>query len=375
MCNTNLTIDPETGYFKYPERPKELPDESEYPKNYAIKEFSKKEIDEHRYYRSIRGYSLNRLAKGNVNVLSENGTIATKPGWIPNESGLIFRSMAIGLIKTDGWSVVERNTGISLMPSIKVEKKPTAQLSFDFASTPAEVQKTTGKNREEALKLASTHVESFTKEQWIQIQKQLIDTLAGIEFELIRTPEQEQIESQWAEECGKVKDANDLKMNTKNFFATYKNLRVHEHSKNRPKMTSGDGIVHVAEKLNPKKKTKFFFAQEEYGSTVEVEGILLPVDIDGLTELKDLVIVKGEQFKGTIVEESHTKSKYYVYDPYLGLALTKYANSLKAAKDEVLERIMLRATPEGVNGLNSRIQAHNKKILAAQSNEDITRFL
>ena len=373
--DTNLDIDPETGYFKYPERPEQLPDESEYPRKYTVKVFSKKEIDEYRYYRSIRGYSLSRLEKGEVNVLLDDGTTEAKPGWIPNESGLIFRSMQIGLVKTTGWSIVERNTGISLMPSVKIEKEPIGQLSFDFTPSETKTKKATGSNRDKALTLASNYVAAFTKQQWIEIQEKLIDTLAGIEYELIRTPEQEAIENEWEEKCGKVNDANNLKRDTHNFLVTYKNLRVHQHSKDRPLMTEKNGLVRVAEKLNPKKKIKFFFGQEDYGNAIEVEGVLLPIDIDGLTELKDLVIVKGDQFKNTPVEEMHTKSKYYVYDPYMGLACTAVSTSLKGAKESALERLMIRVTPESINGFNARIQLHNEKILAAQSGKDITHYL
>lgn len=373
--DTNLAIDPETGYLKYPERPKQLPDESEYPREYTVKVFSKKEIDDYRYYRSIRGYSLSRLEKGEVNILLDDGTIKAKPGWIPNESGLIFRSMKIGLVKTSGWSVVERNTGISLMPSVKIEKEPIGQLSFNFTSSDTKTKKATGSNREKALELASSHLKTFTNEQWIEIQEKLIDTLAGIEYELIRTPEQERIESEWGDKCGEVNDANNLKRDTHNFLVTYKNLRVHQHSKDRPPMTEKNGMIRVAKKLNPKKKTKFFFAQEEYGNAIEVEGIILPIDINGLTELKDLIIVKGDQFKDTPVEEMHTKSKYYVYDPYMGLACTGVSTSLKGAKESALKHLMIRVTPKSINGFNARIQSHNEKILAAQSGKDITHFL
>ena len=387
MANsTELIINPETGFYVYPERPAELPDESEYPREYSIKNFTQKEISDFAYQRSIRGFGIHRMEKGEVNVLSKDGVLEAKPGWIPSESGLIFRSLAIGLVKLTEWIVVERNTGISLMPEIVVEDKEPEdlQLSFDFISKPGKAvkdkwfhsdRKATGSNRKKAIELAEMHVKYFTKEEWIKIDRKLDYNPAGLEYDIILTPEQERIESEWGDACGVVGEANDLKMKTNNFYATYKNLRVHKNSKQRPKFTRQNGIVSIPEKVNSRQKTKFFFSQEEYGNAIEIEGIVLPIEIQGMTELKELVIVKGEQFKDSLVKDSHSNSKYYIFEPYMGLSVAKYSKTIKEAAETALEWLGNGATIQNSEKVDSRYQAHKEKILAAQSSEDITPFL
>ena len=392
MANsTELIINPETGYYTYPERPAELPDESEYPREYSIKNFTQKEISDFTYHRSIRGFSTNRMEKGEVNVLSKDGVLEAKPGWIPSESGLIFRSLAIGLVKLTEWIVIERNTGISLMPEMLIENKEPEdlQLSFDFISKPGKAvkdkwfhsdRKATGSNRKKAIELAEMHVKYFSKEEWIEIDRKISYSLAGLEYDIIRTPEQERIESEWADACKVVGEANDLKMKTNNFYAIYKGLKIYEHSEDQTKMTDWNKVessieFRIAEKINHKKKAKFFYAQEDYGHNIEVEGVILPIEIKGLPEMRELVIVKGDQFKNTRAVEIHTETKYSVYEPYLGIAITKNVNTLKAAREEAIERLTLRVTPKGVKSLNTRIQEHHEKIIAAQSSQDITPFL
>ena len=384
--NTELTINPETGFYAYPERPAQLPDESEYPREYSLKNFTQKEISDFRYHRSIRGFSINRMEKGEINVLSEDGTLETKKGWIPSESGLIFRSLAIGLVKLSEWIVVERNTGISLMPEIMVEDKEPKdlQLSFDFMSKPKKAikdkwfhsdRKATGSTREKAVELAEAHVKNFTKEEWIEIDQKISYSLAGIDYDPIRTPEQERIESEWANACGVVNEANDLKMKTDNFYAIYKNIRIHKNSEERPKMTRKKSGTRIAEKLNTRKKAKFFFNQEEYGNAVEIEGVILPIDVDGLSEMRELIIVKGTQFKDTPEEKSHTGAKYYTYDPYLGLGIGFAGSTLKETTENVLDFLTTRPTEETIKNLNERLKKHKEKITAAQSDQDITPFL
>ena len=386
MENNTLTIDPETGRYAYPERPAELPEEDEYPREYSLKNFTQKEISDFRYNQSIKGFSINRMIKGEVNILSKDGNLETKPGWIPSESGLIFRSLAIGLVKLTEWIVVERNTGISLMPEIMVEDKEPKdlQLSFDFISKPENTakdkwfhsdRKATGSTREKAVELAEAHVKNLTKEEWIEIDRKLDYNPAGLEYDLIRTPEQEQIESEWADACGVVNEANDLKMKTDNFYAIYKNIRIHKNSEERPKMTRKKSGTRIAEKLNTRKKAKFFFNQEEYGNAVEIEGVILPIDVDGLPEMRELIIVKGTQFKDTPPEKSHTGNKYYPYEPYMGLGMGFCGSTIKETKENVLDFLTTRPTEKTIKNLNERLKKHKEKITAAQSDQDITPFL
>ena len=374
----DLIMDPKSGYYCFPKRPEGIPDcESKYPQKYTVKAFTQKEIDEYRYYRSIRGYSLNRLTRTEVNIITKDGTLREVQGWVPNESGLIFRSMVIGLIKGDGWSVVERSTGIPMMPDAEIEipAEHPNQLSFAFAEPPKKVKKVTGKNREDALQLAADYASTLSDQEWIDIQKQLDYNLAGIESEPIKTAEEERLENIWGAKIRAVNKANDWIRKTNNFINVHKPLRIHQNSNLKVKMTEKSGVIRVAEKANPRKKTKFFFSQADYSNAIEVEGIILPIEIDGLPEMKEVVIVKGSQFKGTIVEESHTASKYYVYEPYMGSAITLSASTIKEAVENTLKRICIRSTPDGIERINEKIRFHKEKILAAQSGEDIEKYI
>lgn len=372
------TINPETGLYDFPERPLGLPDEDDLPRKYEIKEYSTEEIEEYRHYRAVRGHSITKQVKGEVNVLSDNGELETLKGWLVDDSGLIFRSLQLGLVKTKpGWSVIERNIGVNLMPELQPDpdEDENGQFSFDFHQKPEnDVIKTFGKTREKAIELSILHVKYFSSQDWIELQEQLNYCLDGISSELILTPEEQELSDEWGRRISIVNKANNLKIETNNFYGHYKPLRIHEHSSPRPKMTRKKNGIRVAEKIDPKKKIKFFVSQDDYSHMIKVEGILLPFEMDKLTEIKDLVIVKGDQFKGTPLEEAYTNSKYTVFDPYLGIpSMRNAASSMKAAKDGVQE---WKASPEAIEKLNQRVKEHHEKIQAANTDgEDITRFL
>ena len=374
----------EYGYYKYPPRPTELPEENEYPRKYSLRTFTKEEINKDRYNSSIRGYTLNRQTKGDVNFLTEDGTLETKQGWIPGASGLIFRCLQLGLIKIGGWCVVERNTGISLMPPVESDPEPDPitelieQLTFDFTNPepePVKIEKQTGYSRKQAIELATRYVETFTDEQWIELQKQLNYDLAGISYENILTPEQQALEEAWSEGISKINIANDLKRATNNFFNCYKPLRIHQDAP-RPKMGRKKNSVRITEKLNPKIRTKFYVNQEEYSNTIEVEGVVLAIDIDGIDLIKEIVIVKGDQFKNSVLEEKYAQAKYYPFEPYMGLGTGRSSKTQKEAIASIKERFETtdRST-ELVESINNRYRLHQERIIAAQTGEGTEKFI
>ena len=68
----------ENGFYLYPQRPSKLPNESEYPREYTIKEFTEEEVKNYTYQRSIRGYSIRQMRKGDVNILTDSNKIESK---------------------------------------------------------------------------------------------------------------------------------------------------------------------------------------------------------------------------------------------------------------------------------------------------------
>ena len=219
------------------------------------------------------------------------------------------------------------------------------------------------------------YASNLTHDQWVKIQKQIDYNLAGIESIPMKTAEEERLESEWGKKFDAVHQANEWIRKTNNFLNAHKNLRIHKDSNLQVKMTERNGPIRVAEKVNPRKKTKFFFSQKDYSHNIEIEGIILPIEIDGLPEMKEVVIVKGSQFKGTIVAESHSPSKYYVYEPYMGSAMTPSASTIKEAIQNVLKKVCIHSSPENIERINQQIKVHKEKILAAQSGEDIEKFI
>ena len=353
------------GFYKLPERPPELPEE--YPRRYTVKPYTQVEIDENRYYNSIRGWCISRLTKADDIPHIVNGKKEIVSGYVPGYSNLNFRAMSIGLVKeNDKWLVVERTTGINLMPT----EKPV-QLSL----LPTETIMG-GKTREQAVEIAEAHVKTFSDEQWIDIQKQLDYDLSGISYEHIMTDEQKALDAEWGERFKQIYNLNEWILIEKNFINQHKNLRVHKTHTKRLKMVTAENGMKIPEKLDPRHKTKFFCFQKEYNSCLEVEGIIMPIEIEGLTELRELVVVKGDQFKGTPHQESYNSSEYIVCEPYTGgLMYYKTAKSLKETLANITERLMIVITPENIDRINKYIQLHHRKIETLQNGGDITEFL
>ena len=357
----------EKGYYLLPERPPGLPDEEDYPRRYTVNYFTPTEVNENIQYHSIRGWSARNMVKTDKIPYIVNGITETHSGYIPRFSNLNFRSMALGIIKiNDEWVVVERTTGINLMPI-----KEPVQLSL----IPTEKIKS-GRTREQAMKIAEEHLKTFSDEQWIEIQKQVTYELSGIEFEYILTPEQIKLEAEWSEKFREVHQLNKWIEKKQNFIAHYKDLRIHKTNTKRMKMITKEKGVKVPEKLDPHHKTKFFCFQKDYGSNLEVEGIIMPIEIEGLTELKELIVVKGDQFKETPHQESYNLTQYIVCEPYTGSLMSfKSSKSLKETLEHITERLMILIEPKTIEKINKTIKLHNKKIKTVQNSGDITSFL
>jgi len=356
----------EHGYYVYPPRPEGLPDEEDYPKKYSVSTFTQEKIRDDMYQNSIRGYTICRMHKSDEIKQIINGQTQTVSSYVPGYSNLHFRSMQLGIIKTeDGWLVVERNSGINLMPI-----ETSAQISL----IPTEVI-ITGKTREQATQIAEDHVKTFTDEQWINIQKQLNYDLSGIQIEYIKTPEQEKLEAEYSEEIRKVNLLNEAIRKERNFIAQYGKVRIHKSKAKRTKMIQRDWI-RIPEKIDNRNKTKFFCFQKNYNSALEVEGIVFPIEVEGLTELTELVIVKGSQFKGTIVENEYSANEYIVCEPYTGSLITyKKTKSIKETLEKLPENLMVIREPEHIERINTYIQVHNQKIQTLQDGGDISKYL
>ena len=116
----------EYGYYLYPEKPAELPDEEDYPRRYTIKPFTTEQVNKDCYENSIRGRNISRLVKADNIPRIVNGKKEMHSGYLPQYSNLNFRAMALGIIKVnDEWLIVEKQTGINLMPI-----ETSAQLSL-----------------------------------------------------------------------------------------------------------------------------------------------------------------------------------------------------------------------------------------------------
>ena len=357
------------GFYLYPKRPPELPEEDDYPRSYTLKSYTQAEINDDRYQNSIRGRNINRMQKANDIPCITDSKTETFSGYIPGYSNLNFRAMALGVIKKDGqWIVVERNTGIILMPY-----GTPAQLSL----IPTETKTIKGgKTREQAIEISEKHVKQFSDEQWINIQEQITYELRGIEFEFILTPEQKELEAQYGQKFEEIYNLNKWIEKEQNFIAHHKGLRVHKTHTKRMKMVTRENGMKVPEKLDPRHKTKFFCFQRDYDSSLEVEGIILPIEIEGLTELRELVVVKGDQFKNTPQQEIYRASEYIICEPYTGgLMSYKSAKSLKETLQHIEERLMILMTPENIEKINTYIRTHNEKIETLQNEGDITKFL
>ncbi|MXV76044.1 hypothetical protein F4Z99_17440 [Candidatus Poribacteria bacterium] len=356
----------ENGFYLYPPRPEALPNEEDYPKKYTLKTFTQEKIKDDVYQNSIRGYTICRMQKSDeIKQIVSNKTL-TVSGYVPGYSNLHFRSMQLGVIKSDdGWLVVERNSGINLMP---------IETPVQMSLIPTEVI-ITGKTREQATKIAEDHVKTFTDEQWIDLQKQLDYELSGIQIEYIRTPEQEQLEAKYNEKIRKINLLNDAILKEKNFIAQYGKVRIHKNSAKRTKMVLRDWI-RTPEKIDHRNKAKFFCFQKNYNSSIEIEGIVFPIKIDGLTEITELMIVKGSQFKGTIVEKEYSANEYIICEPYTGSLISyKRTKSIKETLEKLPENLMVMREPEHIERINTFIQIHNEKIQTLQSGGDISKYL
>ena len=355
------------GFYILPKRPPGLPEEEDYPRRYTVKQFTTEEVNENRYYNSIRGRNISRMVKVNDIPRIVDGKKEILTGYVPEYSNLYFRAMNLGIVKVnDLWYIVERQTGINLMPF-----ETSAQLSL----IPTKIIQG-AKTREQAIEISEKHVQTFSDEQWIEIQKQITYELSGISFEYVLTPEQKELEAEWGERFEQVWNLNEWIRKEQNFINHHKGLRVHKTHTKRLKMVTRENGIRVPEKLDPRHKTKFFCFQRDYSSNLEIEGIIMPLEIEGLTEMRELVVVKGEQFKGTPQEKSYSAGEYIICEPYSGgLMSYKSAKSLKETLANITERLMILITPENIEKINKFIQLHNEKIETLQSGGDITKFL
>ena len=356
----------EYGFYLYPPRPKGLPDEEDYPKEYTVKTFTQEKIRDDVYQHSIRGYTIHRMRKSDEIKKIVNGQTQTVSGYVPGYSNLQFRAMQLGIIKSEeGWLVVERNSGINLMPI-----ETSAQISL----IPTEII-ITGKTREQAIKIAQNHVKTFTDEQWINIQKQLNYDLRGIQIEYVKTPEQEKLEAEYNKEIQKINLLNDAIRKEQNFVTQYGKVRIHKNKAKRTKMVQRDWI-RVPEKIDHRNKAKFFCFQKDYNSGLEIEGIVFPIEIDGLTELTELVIVKGSQFKGTPESKSYNSNEYIVCEPYTGCLISyRRTKNIRETLEKLPENLMIKREPEHIERINNYIQLHNQKIQTLQDGGDISKYL
>ena len=356
----------EHGYYLYPPRPEGLPDEEDYPKKYSVSTFTQEKIRDDVYQNSIRGYTICRMHKSDEIKQIIDGQTQTVSGYIPGYSNLHFRSMQLGIIKNeDGWLVVERNSGINLMPI-----ETSAQISL----IPTEVI-ITGKTREQAIQIAENHLKTFTDKQWIKIQKQLNYNLNGVEIQYIKTPEQEKLEAEYSREIQKINTLNDAIRKEQDFIAQYGKVRIHKPKAKPTKMVQRDWIK-TPEKINCRNKAKFFCFQKNYNSYLEIEGIVFPIEIEGLTELTELIIVKGSQFKGTPEAENYSSNEYILCEPYTGSLIGyRRAKSIKETLEKLPENLMILKEPEHIQKVNKYIKIHNEKIETLQSGGDISKYL
>ena len=355
------------GFYAYPPRPPGLPADDDYPRKYTLKSYSTEEINDNRYQNSIRGRTICRMEKADDIPRIINDKTEIHAGYVPGYSNLNFRSMVLGIIKpNDQWLVVERTKGINLMPfdaSTQLSLFPTQEIKG-------------GKTRKEAIEIAEEHVKGFSDQQWINIQEQITYELSGIDFEYIKTPEQQRIEDEYGEKIREINNLNEWIRTKQNFINHYKPLRVHKTHTKRMKMVNLPNGMRIPEKLNPRHKTKFLCFQKHYSSNLEVEGIIMPIEIDGLTELRELVVVKGDQFKGTPAQESYSSSEYIICEPYTGSLMSfKSAKSLKETLEHIPERLMILIEPDNIEKINNYIRLHNEKIETLHNEGDITQYL
>ena len=260
------------------------------------------------------------------------------------------------------------------MPDIKINKKQTDQLSL-FSTSPTETRKATGKNREEAILLASEHVKTFNKEKWIEISEQLDYPLAGIDYEHILTPEQERMESEYADKIAEVNKANEWIPQRKKLHGTLQRDEDSQSTQQTSKMVDKGNRIKLPEKINPREKSKIFLLPKRIWHLSKSRRHYYPYRHRRLNEIKELIAVKGSEFKGT-PESSYSSSDYIVCEPYTGGLITyKREKSLKATLENLAERLMIITETENLQKIDNYIQEHHQKIKTLQEGGDVSKYI